>query len=87
MLAKIFILIVRLSPGFQKAMWKWWYQRLARRGHNTGWSFMNYGYTPSNGTYLELKKEDENIVLLVAPKNQINSNNEDLFALSGISNS
>ena len=37
--------------------------------------------------YKNLKKEDENIVLVVAPKNQINSNNEDLFALSGISNS
>mgnify|MGYP003320205109 FL=1 len=65
MLAKIFILIVRLSPGFQKAMWKWWYQRLARRGHNTGWSFMNYGYTPSNGTHLELKKEDESNRLFI----------------------
>ena len=65
MLAKIFISIVRLSPGFQKAMWKWWYQRLARRGHNTGWSFMNYGYTPSNGTHLELKKEDESNRLFI----------------------
>ena len=68
MLAKIFISIVRLSPGFQKAMWKWWYQRLAQRGHATGWSFMNYGYTHSNGTHLELKKEENGDDLIIAYK-------------------
>ena len=66
MLAKIFISIVRLSPGFQKAMWKWWYQRLAHRGHGTAWSFMNYGYTPLNDTtQIELKKEDESNRLFI----------------------
>ena len=66
MLAKIFISIVRLSPGFQKAMWKWWYQRLAHRGHGTAWSFMNYGYTPLNGiSQIELKKEDESNRLFI----------------------
>jgi len=66
MLAKIFISIVRLSPGFQKAMWKWWYQRLAHRGNGTGWSFMNYGYTPLNDTsQIELKKEDESNRLFI----------------------
>ena len=34
MLAKLFISLVRISPSFQKAVWKWWYQRLGKRGHD-----------------------------------------------------
>ena len=66
MFAKIFISIARLSPVFQKAIWKWWYQRLAHRGHDTGWAFMNYGYASLNGTsQIELKKEDESNRLFI----------------------
>lgn len=33
-------------PWLQKALWKGWYQILARRWRDDGWSFMNYGWLP-----------------------------------------
>ena len=60
MLAKLFISLVRISPSFQKAVWKWWYQRLGKRGHDIGWTFMNYGFTPDNKEQSpNLRPEDE----------------------------
>ena len=60
MLARIFISIIRLSPSLQKGLWKWWYQRLAHRGRDADWAFMNYGFTPKNGgPALVLKEKDE----------------------------
>ena len=58
MLAKLFISLVRISPSFQKAVWKWWYQRLGKRGHDIGWTFMNYGFTPDD------KELSPNLVIL-----------------------
>ena len=61
MLAKIFITLVKISPTFQKLIWKWWYQRLGKRAHDSGWTFMNYGYIPSNKEFIKkLNPEDEN---------------------------
>lgn len=61
MLARMFIKLVHLTPALQKSLWKWWYERLAHRGREANWSFMNYGFTPSNGEMKrELKSEDEN---------------------------
>ena len=66
MIAKLFISIVRISPRFQRAMWKWWYQRLAKRAHNSGWTFMNYGYSPLEKGWLNnLKPEDEDNRLFI----------------------
>ena len=60
MIAKLFISIVKISPGFQRTMWKWWYQRLAKRVHNSGWTFMNYGFCPfDKNSVINLKSEDE----------------------------
>jgi len=60
MLAKLFVTILNFSPAIKRATWKWWYQRLAHRGRETDWSFMNYGFKPSNGTpELELSSKDE----------------------------
>ncbi|MBC8345566.1 MAG: class I SAM-dependent methyltransferase [Candidatus Marinimicrobia bacterium] len=60
MLAKFFVSLLNFSPAIKRATWKWWYQRLAHRGRDTGWSFMNYGFTPLNGSpKLELSPEDE----------------------------
>ena len=59
MLAKLFISIVRISPFFQKNLWKWWYQRLGNRGHDSGWTFMNYGYLSSDFKNRELSPDDE----------------------------
>ena len=35
---------------------------MAKRGQETGWAFMNYGYTPLNGSSpkLDLEEKDEN---------------------------
>lgn len=59
MIARIFIFFVRISPAFQKAIWRWWYQRLGNRAHDSGWTFMNYGYKYKNQKTLNLTSEDE----------------------------
>ena len=60
MLAKLFVSLLNFSPALKRATWKWWYQRLAHRGRETDWSFMNYGFTPRNGELpLELLPQDE----------------------------
>ena len=56
----LFLSLMKLSPRTQKAFWKWWYQRLAKSGHEEEWSFMNYGFEdfdPSKHTVLEEKDE------------------------------
>jgi ubiquinone/menaquinone biosynthesis C-methylase UbiE len=66
MIAKLFISIVRFSPRFQRAMWKWWYQRLAKRATDSGWTFMNYGYISLNDkSSIDLKPEDESNRLFI----------------------
>ena len=32
------------SPRMQKALWRVWYQFLARRFRQDDWTFMNYGF-------------------------------------------
>ena len=59
MIARIFIFFVRISPAFQKAIWWWWYQRLGKRAHDSGWTFMNYGYKYKNQKTLNLTSKDE----------------------------
>ena len=59
MLAKLFISIVKISPFFQKNLWKWWYQQLGNRGHDSGWTFMNYGYLSNDFKKRELSFDDE----------------------------
>ena len=59
MIARIFIFFVRISPAFQKAIWRWWYQRLGKRAHDSGWTFMNYGYKYKNQKTLNLTSKDE----------------------------
>ena len=65
MIAKLFISLLRLSPWLQRALWRWWYQRLAKRATDSGWTFMNYGYSSINdNSSLDLKPEDEVIAFL-----------------------
>ena len=59
MIARMFIFFVRISPAFQKAIWRWWYQRLGKRAHDSGWTFMNYGYKYKNQKTLNLTSKDE----------------------------
>ena len=59
MIAKIFISLVRISPAFQRAIWRWWYQRLGKRAHDSGWTFMNYGYKHTTQNTIDLESSDE----------------------------
>ena len=44
----------------QKAVWKFWYQSMAKRWRDDGWSFMNYGWLPpqDDGSFV-LDESDE----------------------------
>lgn len=37
-------------PRAQKAVWKWWYQKMASKWRSKDWVFMNYGYLSINDT-------------------------------------
>ena len=66
MIAKIFISLVRFSPSFQRSIWKWWYQRLGKRAHDSGWTFMNYGFIPKDkSAATRLENEDKNNRLFI----------------------
>ena len=66
MIAKIFISLVRISPSFQRSIWKWWYQRLGKRAHDSGWTFMNYGFIPKDkSAATRLENEDKNNRLFI----------------------
>jgi len=57
-LARIFIALCRV-PGFQKRLWRSWYDYLARSKGAPEWSFMNYGYAMPGSDSLILEKSDE----------------------------
>jgi len=49
-----------VAPGFQKRLWRWWYQALAMNWRDRQWTFMNYGWVPLAGQdAFALKPEDE----------------------------
>ena len=74
MIAKLFISLLRLSPWLQRALWRWWYQRLAKRATDSGWTFMNYGYSSINdNSSLDLKPEDESDRLFIQLYNYASS--------------
>jgi SAM-dependent methyltransferase len=49
MLAHLFSKFCRISPKLKGAMWKRWYQFIARSYRDKEWKFMNYGYAPLAG--------------------------------------
>jgi len=56
--AKIFVTMLRLSPPrIQNRMWKWWYQRMAKRNDDSRFRFMNYGFEDGNGPNLDPSDE------------------------------
>ena len=74
MITKLFISLVRLSPKFQRSIWRWWYQRLAKRATDSGWTFMNYGYSSlSDNSFIDLKPEDESNRLFIQLYNYASS--------------
>lgn len=62
--ARIFAIMLKLFPGkVGDRMWRWWYQRLAKRDAWGTLNFMNYGFV--DGTPLELIEEDEKSRLFI----------------------
>ena len=56
--ARIFALLLRISPGrMRNWMWRWWYQRLAKAHKRGDFRFMNYGY--KDNQVLKLTEDDE----------------------------
>ena len=54
------IAIANRKPWAKRLLWRIWYEFLARRYRDRGWTFMNYGYRVPDGTpRLELAPEDE----------------------------
>jgi SAM-dependent methyltransferase len=46
-------------PGSKRLLWRGWYQFLAGRYRQPGWTFMNYGYRAPGGAPLALGAADE----------------------------
>ncbi len=62
--ARIFAIMLKLFPGkVGDRMWRWWYQRLAKRDAWGTLNFMNYGFI--DDTHLELIEEDEKSRLFI----------------------
>jgi len=56
--ARIFATMLKLLPGrVGDRMWRWWYQKLAKRDAWGTLDFMNYGFV--DGATLKLTEEDE----------------------------
>ena len=49
MLIRIAVTALDKSPLLRRLLWRWWYQRLAKKFRQQSWTFMNYGYEPEPG--------------------------------------
>ena len=62
--ARIFATLLRIAPGRTRNwMWKWWYQRLAKRDAWGTLNFMNYGFVDDKA--LTLSEDDEKSRLFI----------------------
>jgi len=61
MLTRVIGPVISNSPRLRRALWKGWYQFIARRLQQDDWTFMNYGYadTSGNGQTVRLEDADE----------------------------
>ena len=59
MFARLAIACCDASPTLRRVLWRWWYNRLARRFANDRWTFMNYGLLPADGQQPDLSVADE----------------------------
>ena len=60
MLTKILVFLSEISPWARRVLWRWWYDRLARRLVTDRWTFMNYGLMwPESEEPVRLAPEDE----------------------------
>ena len=60
MLARFLIYLCDVSPLARRILWRWWYNRLARRIGSERWNFMNYGLLwPQSEPPVSLPTKDE----------------------------
>ena len=60
MLTKLLLYLCEKSPLARRALWRWWYERWARRVGSGQWTFMNYGFAwPPGERAPMLQPEDE----------------------------
>ena len=60
MLTRFLIFLCEVSPWARRALWRWWYEKWARRVGSGEWTFMNYGFAwPDGETAPELASEEE----------------------------
>ncbi|MFC4633202.1 class I SAM-dependent methyltransferase [Dokdonia ponticola] len=61
MITHVFAFFLNISPRLKRAVWKQLYQYLANKYPTQEWTYMNYGYEPSNQSIkIPLKEEEEN---------------------------
>jgi SAM-dependent methyltransferase len=60
MLTRVLVWVCSVSPRLRRALWRWWYNKLARQIAAGEWTFMNYGFQPppEDGA-LQLRPVDE----------------------------
>jgi len=60
MLSRFLIFLCGVSPWARRQLWRWWYERWARRVSAGSWTFMNYGLAwPAGEQAPALQAEDE----------------------------
>ena len=60
MLTKFLIFLCGISPRARRALWRWWYEKWARKVGAGEWTFMNYGFAwPAGEKAPDLQSEDE----------------------------
>ena len=58
MLTSLLVFLCNLSPPLRRVLWRWWYSKLARQIATDRWTFMNYGFAPTNGTKMAVSLEE-----------------------------
>jgi SAM-dependent methyltransferase len=60
MLTRVLVWLCGVSPRLRRAVWRWWYNKLAKQIAAGEWTFMNYGFQrPPEDATLQLKPVDE----------------------------
>ena len=62
--ARIFAIILKLSPSWlQNKLWQWWYQKLSKSHIKQDFRFMNYGYVDEKPPDLESQDEPHRLFI------------------------
>jgi ubiquinone/menaquinone biosynthesis C-methylase UbiE len=59
MLLRLALFLSARSGRLRRVLWRRWYTRLVRTCPHPQWTFMNYGFAATDGTYLRLDDADE----------------------------